>query len=959
MRSFLLLPGLLSVLCGHSQDLNYSHFDTRDGLASNTIYFMTTDQKGYLWLGTDNGVSRFDGKTFTNYTTDNGLTDNEVLNLGADGDGRIWIFPFNNTICYLKNGKIYNHTNDSLLARLAAMKFSSFSAYLGCDADGTVYFINKDGVFATDRNNTIHTQIDLKQLAKDFHCNVNDLRIIRVRDQPKKKFAVWSSNYVWIDDGNGMKVNNRFLSPQPNEMGYLARAENGRIEIVYPVAPPFEKFNTISTFTDKTKAVFSTPSGAWEVNQQGTVLPIHYLPGLNVTHAVEDAEHNRWFSTLGKGLYRLTSGTMRSFFPGNEAFTLEPLQHSVAAGFFSGQLAVLDNHQVIEQYSPNNSQTLPNPGRLFTIKHWGGDTLLLGFDSHLEIKTGNKSRRVEIRPIKSIDRVSGDTAVICTNSYIIRLNVANGLPIDTLLDRRGTKIIYDNKRYFIGTLQGLLMKDSTGRMLPVIAPANQLKNRIVDIVLAPGSGIWIATNDQGVVQYHDGKIVRIIDHAAGLSSNGCRSLFLDSNYLWVGTNKGLNKLDLSTGNVLARYSTSDGLLSDNINAVCINDGYIWVASTGGVTFFREQDVNETSMCNLDFQAVRVSGKDILATANPVLRYRDNNISFQFNAISFKSAGQITYRYRLSGLEKDWKETNLTTIAYPSLPPGNYTFELFAVNKYGKNSQPFSYSFTIKTPFWKTIGFWLALSLGTIFLISWLIARRYRTLQQRTRERSELNNKIAELEQASLRAQMNPHFIFNCLNSIQHFVIKNDFENTNRYIAHFGNLIRLTLDNAARPAVTIADEIKYLVNYMELEKMRFPESFNYTIETDASVALDYTCIPSMVLQPFVENAIRHGIRHRNDHSGLIRVQVQQENGGLLLSVEDNGVGREAAARFKSQQHIEYQSRGIQLTMDRLSLLGENLAEKVITTITDLKDEKGLPSGTRVSIYFPATILNKLG
>jgi LytS/YehU family sensor histidine kinase len=226
------------------------------------------------------------------------------------------------------------------------------------------------------------------------------------------------------------------------------------------------------------------------------------------------------------------------------------------------------------------------------------------------------------------------------------------------------------------------------------------------------------------------------------------------------------------------------------------------------------------------------------------------------------------------------------------------------------------------------------------------------------EKNSLMNRMTELEQASLRAQMNPHFIFNCLNSIQYFILKGDIRQTNRYIAQFGNLIRQTLDNSAQADISLADEIHYLTNYLELEQMRYSSNFRYEIRVDETIRRDEVYLPSMLLQPFVENAIRHGIRHKQEGIGLVQISIRKEHNNILVSIEDNGVGREAASRYKSQQHIEYQSKGITLTKKRIDILNASHVDKIKTSILDLKDENEQPAGTRILLSFPYPVIEKL-
>ena len=652
---------------------------------------------------------------------------------------------------------------------------------------------------------------------------------------------------------------------------------------------------------------------------------------------------------------------MKTYVPRQELFCLEKTRDKIIAGTGKGSLIMVRKNFFIEEkfqskYQSSNNPGSINPGRLYALAADSSGAIYIGFDSYLaEIKDGKKLFS-PIRPIKSIDIIDKGQIVVCTGSYTLKVRSSDLTVVDTIWRERGTKVVYDKGNYYIGTLNGLVIIDEHG--IPTKLGENNplLSKRIVDLCKDPDGSLWIATNDNGVLQLKNGKVDTVINSKNGLSSSICKSLFLADKYLWIGTNKGINKVDRLTKKVVMKYSTSDGLASDVINAIYVDKDTVWVCTPAGLTYFNENDIQNNSICNLDLNSIRVSGIEI-KPQNLDLSYKKNNISFDFTAISFKSAGEIIYHYKLDGLDKTWQETKLNSQSYPSLPPGYYVFQLYASNKFGKQSDVIQIPFTIAAPFWKTIWFWILTAILVIIGVWYLSKRRYGKIRQQLEEKNKTTKRIAELEQTALRAQMNPHFIFNCLSSIQHFVLKGDFERANRYITQLATLIRLTLDNSSKSSISIADEINYLTNYLELEKMRFVSKFQYDISLDKKIEPERTFIPPMMLQPFIENAIRHGIRHK-EGQGLISIIIEKRDAFLEFIVEDNGVGRKISERYKTKEHIEYQSKGISLTRERMEILAAHDQEKINTVITDLQDEKGNSAGTRVMISFPLGIIDKL-
>jgi LytS/YehU family sensor histidine kinase len=265
----------------------------------------------------------------------------------------------------------------------------------------------------------------------------------------------------------------------------------------------------------------------------------------------------------------------------------------------------------------------------------------------------------------------------------------------------------------------------------------------------------------------------------------------------------------------------------------------------------------------------------------------------------------------------------------------------------------SQHFIVAIPFWKTV--WFDVSVLALFVfLSWLVVTlRIKHIRRRQAEQEELHKRMAETEHMALQAQMNPHFIFNCLNSIQQYIFDQDIQVANKYLTGFAKLIRATLYNSSKPFITLAEEIAYISAYLSLEKLRFKEKMDYTVEVAPSLRKDVEDIflPPMLIQPYVENSMRHGLRHRSEAGGYIRINVVQEDDKLTFIIEDNGIGREQAARYKTREHIEYQSKGMSLTADRIRLINTVNGGNIAVEVFDLKDQQGEACGTRVVLRFP--------
>ncbi|HEV9035469.1 MAG TPA: histidine kinase, partial [Puia sp.] len=465
--------------------------------------------------------------------------------------------------------------------------------------------------------------------------------------------------------------------------------------------------------------------------------------------------------------------------------------------------------------------------------------------------------------------------------------------------------------------------------------------------------IWIAFYDGGVVAYRDGRVITTLTTKQGLTSNICRTLFVQDFAVWVGTNKGINKIALDRpGYPVTRYTSNDGLGSDNVNSIYAVGPTIYVGTSGGLSYFDQTKVNVSEGTQLHLLSILNSGTERIAdSGHLVLPYKDKSIRLEYVAISYRSVGNILYRYRVLGLDTAWRETKETFLEYPSLPSGDYVFQMVAVNKFGVASSLLSVPFEVATPFWHTPIFDGALIAIFVSMVWFVATLRIKRIRRRQEEKEQINHRLAELENTALQAQMNPHFIFNCLNSIQQYIFDHDTLVANKYLTGFSRLIRATLHNSSRNFISLADEIDYLSTYLSLEKLRFKEKMDYTIEVDPSIDKDLFIIPPMLIQPFAENSMRHGLRHKIEGRGTIHIRMKTSDEKLLVTVEDNGIGRKKAASYKTHEHIEYQSKGMSLTADRIRMMNVKYGDSIHIEVTDLEDADGRVAGTRVSLEFP--------
>jgi hypothetical protein len=341
-----------------------------------------------------------------------------------------------------------------------------------------------------------------------------------------------------------------------------------------------------------------------------------------------------------------------------------------------------------------------------------------------------------------------------------------------------------------------------------------------------------------------------------------------------------------------------------------------------------------------------------------LSYKQNFFSLEFAALNYDHPEKNQYKYQLINFDK--KEVSNGTnrvISYTNVPPGNYTLKVSASNNDGVwNKAGFELELIIIPPFWVT--WWFKTIVALILVASVLLFFRLRENRIRKEEarQTAINKQIAEIKMMALRSQMNPHFIFNSLNSIQHFITTHEKEEALHYLSKFSKLIRKILENSRQNTVSVSNELELLKLYIQLEQLRFSNKFDYHISIDEKIDIENTEIPPLLIQPYIENAIQHGLINKSS-KGDLWLSLERNNGLLVCKIEDNGIGRDKAQEIEQKKISRHVALGIKVTDERISTLSDLLDYKIEVVIEDLyktqqyTDEALQATGTRVTISIP--------
>jgi ligand-binding sensor domain-containing protein len=949
------------------QDYSYTQYNVKDGLAGAVVYCAAEDKDGFLWFGTESGLSRFDGTHFRNFTTANGLPDNEIIKLFVDSRNRVWIAPFRNSICYYLKGELHNQDNDPILHQLS---IASAINVMAEDKDGNIILVEPfaihilspdqkvKNITQTSDNDTLNFQgggLDRDSLFAFFSIGRDHSIVQNVIDGGKLKVK---GKISFVSRG----VNNCLLSPDLNIFQYkdsfqLIRASGKNFSVAMP-----RSLNSLSR-VDDSLFTLNTTNGAYLYNLRTRRSFAYLLKGQSINAVFRDSEGNLWFMCYGGGVFRIGSlGFRNVIFQDGKDLSVTDIQNigdelyigTERSSLWRADMAL---HQVTMQKVSWHTNKV---GRILAIAPVQKNSLLLGTDGCLILLNYFKKDIVMAYfSVKSI--TSCKEGFVISSSHNVEVRRYTDLKKGQIIwPERSTCSCQQDSLFYFGTLNGLysIIPGQKARFWGDAYPV--FKSRIATIAASPDGVLWIGTSGSGMAGIKAGRLLYSLSEKDGLTSNICRSIFVSGDDIWVGTDKGLNRVHMEAGKFrINTFRNADGLSSDIINTVYVHKDDVYVGSANGLTYFNVHEATQNSYCKLRITSIQAARHTWnYDTTGLVLPPRESSIRVDFVAVSYRSGGDITYQYRLKGLNNNWQTTRETFLSYPTLPAGGYDLEIVATNKFGIQSVPVHIVFTVEKLLWEKtwfIIFGAVILAGIIWSLVWL---RIRQLKRKNAEKISISNRMADLEQKSLKAQMNPHFIFNSLNSIQKYVMEKDIKGANKFITDFSRLIRLTLEITSKSRISIDEEVSYISNYLELEKARFGNTFQYDIAIDPGINRGGCYIPPMLLQPYVENSIRHGLRYREDNKGMILIRFMEIASHLICTIEDNGVGRKLAQQYKSLSPIEYQSRGMSLTARRMEMMNQGRTVPIVIDVEDMETDDHHPAGTKVIIRFPIQFVKTL-
>jgi ligand-binding sensor domain-containing protein len=968
---------LLAIQALQAQQPFFKNYQTHDGLPSNYVYSVFQDSKGYIWTTSDVGVSRFDGQSFVHYSTSQGLPDNEVFNLCEDKAGRIWFATLNGKPGFFYNDVLYSEKNLPFLKR--------------CDLKGLVtkLFQQEDGrIVYCGYFKTVLIDLD--------HMNVEE-RIMEsgttaAWQNPGNKIGGFGLDFGLIEPG-GFKV----IAPMPPLIQTIQVLPSGDTLIVSSGRNLYflDRFSgrvlrTVTMLREGNQFIFlkiignklwtGTRNGAISLDYPSLKNEQTYLPNSSVSSILKDREGGLWFSTFEEGLFYVPDPDIAHYTQADGLMhkriicLSRDLYNRLWIGLEGSAYSIYENGQIESKVVFPKSIANKN---IRNIRHLeDGSTLVIGKAGTLIIRDGSEQLIVQRANDLNVD-ANGDYWAGLTGLFKIPQQLARKkmIPASAVSHLSELNPLYrmvgnialmgykieriefeEHQSVWVGTHTGLFVFEPDSTVKKVLA------HSIIDMEFDKTSRqLWVLSESKGLFVIQNGRVVDSISIRNQLGPVSCRDLCRDAdNKLWIGTASGLFRVQYEAGKLqLTNFWGALGLGRDKINAVEVIGSQVFLGKDDGLLVVPKGVLLQSPPSPLALiKSVRINNEVQYPGVNNTvtMHYDQGSLGIEFEGLSYREPQFIRYRYRLNGLDTIWHETANEAIEFASLRPGKYLFEVLTINGSGETcAQPATVQIVVKPPFWMHAWFYLLLVGALAALVTGYIKWREnklrqgyeveRNLMEIGREKAELQKKNADLKMLALRLQMNPHFIFNALNTIKGYYGQEKVIEANAFIGKFARLLRLNLDYSDA-MIPLDQEIALLRTYLELSQIRYPDKIEFQINIPPEVNPMDIMIPSMLHQPFVENAVIHGVAPKKG-TGLITVDFRLSGTEIISTIRDTGVGRATSTQQKLRD--PHKPLATQITIERLQLLrGAN--QNIPLQINDLYDN-GKACGTEVILHIP--------
>ncbi|MGB0403892.1 MAG: histidine kinase, partial [Salibacteraceae bacterium] len=938
-RIALLLPALLLFgFGGISQNFIQTNYTTEDGLPSNEAYSVIQDTKGYIWVSTDRGIAKFNGSSFKTFGHPQGLKSSVIYKLLALNNGSIAFMGADNKVGIIKNDSVRYVEIDEITEPSSIFK---------CESGFAVGFLGEAKyIVFNDHGQEIEKKLlpkgfYIKTLPGDFTIHMGnplfqEYKRVLILNNDKELEIPFIAHSIHKNI-NSTVVDDQVIITNSRNLAVINEKEGIKLYSL-----PSISTGSALIKSDGEIWIGLFDNGIQPFNLQTGKLSDVILKDFSVSGIIEDNNGNYWISSLNKGLLKLQTSYYESL-TRTQVSKVIIIKDSLIASYKNKGLYAYDIKKAHGENFLNSIHLMD----LFEfqekfigsrMKASQGEQIKTDIPKNINLIFASGRSAAWDRNLVSVLYTVLYLADPATYNYSVMTEVKNLEPGYTYF----TQVFEDT--LYVGRPKGLYqIWTADGEY-----QAKKVFDKPVTSAIRQKKGYLLGTKGQGLYAVDKGfNILWNQTNTEGLSGNFISSMVYSGDTLILGTNNGVsllvNKQSKGFSKIL-HSGISEGLASKSVTSIAVSGAKLFVASEAGL-----QSTN-LSLVNSKL----TNPKPIINLINGVGSYTDEthiipkgtkNISITTSTIFYYEGQAYLKEYRLLGLDSLWKSFSSNEIEFSNIPPGKYEFQFRT--KLPKNSV---YTLTSKPlilppTFLQTLWFKALVLLLIIMIIIGFYTFRLRRLKF-------VNDSLVKQERLKFRAltsQLNPHFMFNALGNIQNLIITDQNNIAAEYLARFSNLLDRTLKNTNELFIPLYDELDFIDQYIEVEKSRFEKSFLFEWKIDSTINVAQTLVPTMFLQPYIENSILHGIKHKKG-KGIIQVQiVKLDNKKLEVVIQDNGIGIVASKKIRSERTRK--SLAMSNLNTRLDIMSKLFKEAFTYSAKEITDLKGNVSGTEIKIVIP--------
>lgn len=1023
-------------------DLKFTRLTEKNGLTNDGVKWVTQDDEGFIWIGTHDGLNRYDGyqiKKFYHHPEDSkSLVNNDIVSIVPGYQKKILVITKEGTCYYDKLTNSFTTLKNAKENKSNFLKNVSLSSNKENDISFVPLYQRLSDFYSRLKNQQMIIRLAGKEIKLiDFGFEYN-----HTYEDRQKQVWIYSNQWLIQLDSAVKNVLNVYTKSQgiisfyqDSNMNYWMGTFAGGLFKFNPqnkepfqaivLTPGSQTIFAITEWKDKDNKqwiVTGTGAGLFLINSVNYKSKIFLpekdndssIPGSEVNDVFVDRQNILWMSTssgLGyvePGKQLITSWKIPS--TGEEKTLVATGTDRTKKGFFSSfyndtsgywssnfimpGLIKYNDSGAMQLYMKNLCPScafnlLENTSQAFGIYKQNNGVFWFSTNAGL-VSYAPDNKKLSFYKPEDGDGETGFRTILSYNDSLLwirtRNNANHGIYVFNINQKKFVNhyyytdgcnnclppnlmamlITHDKHIYTTPANHFLYTYDSTAHnFIPVklrdehaIFPATTFESLAED----SSGNLWIGTLN-GLFLFDPVHRTIVKDYSGDKKIGGVEieALCLDDEQnLWMNTERGLFCLVHNTGQIY-NFNSGDGLPGNSLPGFLAKgkNGCLLAGSWGYVVKFKPAELlhhridgevhfSDATIMN-ELSAWEMNKKNIRTLT---LLPGQNNFSVDFAILNFDDASGNRYYYKLDGLSNDlsgdkagWKENANGHLSFYDLPPGNYLLHVKGGNKYGETFKQEDLLAVVVKPYWWQTTLFRVCCLAALGAFVFILLRRR---IQNIRREAAFKQKIAETEMMALRSQMNPHFIFNSLNGIEYFVLQNDKRNASDYLNKFASLIRIILSNSRKEGVPFADDLQTIQLYIDLELLRFNNSFCYTTDIDkALLDFDYH-VPPLLIQPFVENSIIHGFAYSDKKNLQLKISAKLKDEYIFYTIEDNGVGRAEASVYNAINKPNHTSLGLQITQQRISIFNEQHHAHSMVSIEDLYDDNRKACGTKVTV-----------